>query len=328
MPKIKVVGIGKKDSSNLFAVGSQRGEFYFITPPQDSKARKYFDEIYAQVELKKTIEIEASLNGRNAQLILPSILEAKLEEVEPSNISDIKVVKQPSGNGDIYRLHDVVLNYHNNPPKAVFIEPWNNAGDIFYLHCVISNYNKDENVNKKISSEFREIVKSWKWVLNVGSRDVFYEYCSKTPPIKEIKMADGWSRYDTSDDSLRDRIFKQVVSEKIDLVCKTANSQNVDLVLMGLFTPFNGKSYGGGIGDLCDLNEGGVDVVNELRNRGYKGNIVAVKAYPYSFPDNPFNRGGLLSLFNKGVVLSPSTQKETLQQILLGGKFSSDYRLD
>jgi hypothetical protein len=73
--KITIVGLGRNNPNQLFAIGDWRKEFYFIAPPTDATARTYFDDVYRRVKAGERVEVEASLYGRNAQLIIPSNLE-------------------------------------------------------------------------------------------------------------------------------------------------------------------------------------------------------------------------------------------------------------
>jgi hypothetical protein len=301
--KITVVGLAR-DPTKLFARGTGKNEFYFISPPKRASEELFFHNIYASVKSGKKIKVEAEVDGRTANLIYPSKLE--------NSISKIKTSQETIEQENIFKAHNVALNY--NSRKCIIIDPWNGAGDLFDIQYIVREHSFDLVNHRQIDPTLRELVKSWKCALDVNSRDVFYEYCAKVN--ETIKSRD------------KDVILNQVISEKIKMVRETAKSQNVDLVLMGMFTWDNSSHFGGGIGDICDLNENGLTVVNELRENGYKGSIVALKAHPYTLPDTDFNRRALHSIFKKDVIISPSTKKETLIQILKGGYFISDYTLD
>ncbi len=84
MTQIKVINLGRKDSTQLFAVGNKQGEYYFIAPPPKNTAeREFFDSIYTKVRKGESVFVEATLlNGRNAQLVTHSELEKRVEAIE------------------------------------------------------------------------------------------------------------------------------------------------------------------------------------------------------------------------------------------------------
>jgi len=80
--RITVKALGKKNPNQLFALGDRREEFYFINPPTDKAAKTFFDDLYKKITAGEQVEVEANVNGRNAQLIIPSKLETTVKATE------------------------------------------------------------------------------------------------------------------------------------------------------------------------------------------------------------------------------------------------------
>lgn len=300
--QIKIVDKAKKNEEELFGIGRERDEFYFVRP--GLRTAHDFNMIRRRLERGYPFFAYVETSGRQAILINP-------------------------GDADnVFREHAVTLDYKNTPPKGITIEPWNGAGDLFDVEYVAKK--RDFKLSHPIPPEFVSLVNSWDWVMNNDSRDVFYEYCARSPPVKVIKEGPipCFSVIDQSDAPLRERILRQTMDDKIDTIARLAITEKVDLVLIGLFTEDNHTHRGGRIEDLCTVDEQGLDVVNKLRDEGYTGNIVALRSAPYVLPDTFFNRTALYSLYKRGVILSPSTKQQMLTKILTGGSFISDYRLD
>jgi len=99
--QVKVVGFGKKNPNQLFAVGHKEGEFYFISPPIDGISKIYFQQLYAQVLSGNKPTVFITAEDRKGTLIPYSVLEDKIQQEDASS-------QTPSGYQSEVDLYSII----------------------------------------------------------------------------------------------------------------------------------------------------------------------------------------------------------------------------
>jgi hypothetical protein len=310
--RITIINVSSNDPDNLFAVGSHKDEFYFIKPPGRGKALSYFEWLYGLVRGGTEIKIEALVSGRTAELLIPRGFNPSEHYIEGRSVTNPKSQRRHDG---IYKENAITLSYTGR--NSVLIEPYYADEGFSDMVAVVRGHHYA--LERTVSRQLRNAVKAWRWVLDIGPRDISYEFSDR---IEHLESEDNIS----DSVGLSKKILEDIVSEKIHKVCDTVSSKRVDLVIMGLYTPENASCLGEGPGDLCIVDRNGSRVARELRVCGYSGAIVAVRPN-HRIPDTSYNRECFNSLFRQNVVLSSSARSESLQRILEGGRAVSDYRL-
>jgi len=219
---------------------------------------------------------------------------------------------------DIFRLHDVTLDYAHTPRRAIIADCWNTQGSLVWIQTLHANFGYD--------NPLKQYAQDWEMPFLTSPPLIWSTYVDRIqkPGVTGADHAE---------------IERQLIAETIEELASKTFEINPDLVIFGIQAADYGRLTQVCLFesiDLTKITENGHLIVNGVRGAGYQGNLVAVKLNNHRdhkplqcpFVDTPFNRKAFQALYRQGVVTKGHWSTATMERMLQGGPFQSDYRLE